>query len=112
MRDIQNWIAFIMAVLGAAMVVGGAGVILFRALKTVSSATPEEPVGIDLDTEPTAPVGSKPARTASFFRRVWRSAQALDSADRLIAWGIVLLVLAALAAGAIGFNVQLGVGNK
>jgi hypothetical protein len=108
MNDIKNWIAFIMAVLGAAMVVGGAAVILFRALKTVSSATPGPDSSVDLDTAPTAPVGPKP----SFLRRVWRSARALDSADRLIAWGIVLLVLGALAAGAIGFNVQFGVGNK
>jgi hypothetical protein len=31
----------------------------------------------------------------------------MPAADRLIAWGIVLLILAAIAAGAIGFKIDL-----
>lgn len=108
MRNMRDWIAFVMAVLGAALVVAGAAVILIRALKSVSAAKPVESAFSD----DTTIAGAKQAKAPGFLRRFWRSAMALESADRLIAWGVVLLLLGALAAGAIGFNLQLSLGNK
>jgi hypothetical protein len=61
-----------------------------------AAQTPTAPAGPDpTGQDPAAP--GWPARAAGPFGR-------LDAPERLIAWGIVLLVLAAIAAGAIGFD--------
>jgi hypothetical protein len=94
----RDWIAVIITVLGVLLVLAGATLILLRALPARSTApVAADPVDPESVTEPVpspVPVG---ARLAS----VWKEPTA---ADRLIFWGIVLLVLAAIAAGAITFN--------
>ncbi|HEY2675312.1 MAG TPA: hypothetical protein VGJ07_33700 [Rugosimonospora sp.] len=95
----RNWIAGAMTVLGTLLVLGGAVTIILRAWwkPAADDAQPASaPSGADLFS--TAPVVPAPdTRPARLFGR-------LDAPERLIAWGIVLLVLAAVAAGAIGFN--------
>ncbi|MET7417485.1 hypothetical protein [Dactylosporangium sp. NPDC005555] len=88
----RDWIAVIIAVLGVLLVLAGATLILLRALpaRTPVAAVPDD----DSVTSPPAPVT---ARIAS----AWKEP---TPADRLIFWGVVLLVLAAIAAGAITFN--------
>ncbi|GAB3862766.1 hypothetical protein ACFPIJ_55380 [Dactylosporangium cerinum] len=94
----RDWIAVIITVLGVLLVLAGATPILLRALPARSPAPVAAAPVADADDpafEPApVPVG---ARLAS----VWKEPTA---ADRLIFWGIVLLVLAAIAAGAITFN--------
>jgi hypothetical protein len=99
----RDWIAVIITVLGVLLVLAGATLILLRALPVRTPA----PAAVDADPdavtevvpEPVAPAASVPvtARIAS----AWKEP---SPADRLIFWGIVLLVLAAIAAGAITFN--------
>ncbi len=84
-----NWIAAVMAVLGTLLVLAGGAVIVARGLATSG------PVGADASTAVTSPTPS--SRILGALRR-------LQAADRLIVWGIVLLVLAAVAAGVISFN--------
>jgi hypothetical protein len=89
----RDWITGVTAVLGVLMVLGGATILVLRAL----AATPKAPLGDD-DTTMT------PATTAGTPIRLARAARQLPDADRLIAWGLGLLVLALIAAGAISFN--------
>ena len=109
----RNWIAGAMTVLGTLLVVGGAGTIILRAWWKTSagpSAAPTGPTATPAAAQqtaselfgpsplpPTPPTPATPARGTGPFGR-------LEAAERLIAWGIVLLVLAAVAAGAIGFD--------
>ncbi|GAA1506457.1 hypothetical protein GCM10009827_020250 [Dactylosporangium maewongense] len=99
----RDWIAVIIAVLGVLLVLAGATLILLRALPArpapAPAAGPSPSVlssdGSDTsDLSPAVPVG---ARISS----AWKEPTA---ADRLIFWGVILLVLAAIAAGAITFN--------
>ncbi|TMM32589.1 MAG: hypothetical protein E6F99_27065 [Actinobacteria bacterium] len=85
MRDV---IAATIAALGTVLVLGGAAIILRRAWFNRPPA--EE-----------ASTSSTPSYTVGDPRsRLMR----LSPPERLIAWGVVLLVLAAIAAGAIGFT--------
>ncbi|MGI5181040.1 hypothetical protein ACQEVZ_32495 [Dactylosporangium sp. CA-152071] len=97
----RDWIAVIIAVLGVLLVLAGATLILLRALpaRPAPAAGPSPSAlssdGSDTsDLSPAVPVG---ARISS----AWKEPTA---ADRLIFWGVILLVLAAIAAGAITFN--------
>lgn len=83
----RDWIAGAMTVLGTLLVLSGAAIIISR---TWFNKPPAEPV-----------TSSTPAYGGA---EKSRSLLRLSPPDRLIGWGIVLLVLAALAAGAIGFN--------
>jgi hypothetical protein len=89
----QDFIAALLAALGAILVIAGATV---TALKPVAA---EQPTGFSSET--TTPVSG----WKKFIRRV-------DGAERLIVWGIVLLVLASIAAGAISFNFGAAAGSK
>jgi hypothetical protein len=84
----RDWIAGAIGLLGALLVLGGAATILSRAWFNRPPA--EEP-----PTSPTPSYGvtGVPGRLAR-----------LSPPERLIAWGALLLVLAAIAAGAIGFS--------
>jgi hypothetical protein len=84
----RDWIAGAMTVLGTLLVLSGAGIIISR---TWFNKPPAE--------ETTAPA-SVPYGTAERAKSLLR----LSPPDRLIGWGIVLLVLAAVAAGAISFD--------
>lgn len=85
----QDFIAALLAVLGTLLVLAGATVTV---VKTVPSATDETGT----------PAGGK---AVGFVRR-------LNGSDRLIAWGVVLLVLAAIAAGAISFEFGANAGSR
>ena len=89
----QDFIAALMAGLGTILVLAGATVTV---LKPVAA---EQPAGFTAET----------ATPATGWRKVVRR---LDGADRLVAWGVVLLVLAAVAAGAISFNFGAEAGSK
>jgi hypothetical protein len=96
----RNWIAGAMTVLGTLLVLSGAGIIILRAWPRAGAAADGgDPLATGTVASGTAPASTDADRGAWALRR-------LGPPDRLIAWGIVLLVLAALAAGAIGF--QLG----
>lgn len=84
----REWIAVLLAVLGALMVLSGATITV---VKTVAPAQVDE----------TAPGNAIVKR----FRR-------LNGADRLVLWGVVLLFLAAIAAGAISFNFGAEAGTR
>jgi hypothetical protein len=98
----RNWIAGAMTVLGTLLVLGGAGTIILRTWWRPApgelAPTPAQQTASELfGPSSLPPTPAAPARAARPFGR-------LEAAERLIAWGTVLLVLAAVAAGAIGFN--------
>ncbi len=84
----RDWIAGAIGVLGALLVLGGAATILSRAWFNRPPAEEQS-----TSTTPSYTVGDVRGRLAR-----------LSPPERLIAWGAVLLVLAAIAAGAIGFT--------
>jgi hypothetical protein len=93
----RDWIAGAMTVLGTLLVLSGAAIIILRAW----SSGPLRPGPV------TTADGTDPATTTAVEPATERGARALfrlGPPDRLIAWGILLLVLAAIAAGAIGFE--------
>jgi hypothetical protein len=126
----RDSIAVIMAVLGVLLVLAGGTLLVLNALaaggglprRNLEAAKPTVPIapatssGSSADATAEVPVvapdaAPKPPVTARFAD----AARRLPSADRLIGWGIVLLVLAAVAAGAITFNFQLaadGIANS
>jgi len=96
----RNWIAGAMTVLGTLLVLSGGGTIVLRAWLRPAAGTGLAGTGESGTT--TAAVPERPALapdepSGRLFGR-------LGPPDRLIAWGILLLVLAAVAAGAIGFQ--------
>jgi hypothetical protein len=96
----QTFVAAVMTVLGTLLVLGGVAVIVVRA----TAPAGEYPVE---DLPPSVEVGATThARAAHWADRVTRLMRRMYPSDRLIAWGIVLLLLAAAAAGMIGVNVQ------
>ncbi|WP_327008470.1 hypothetical protein OHA72_15165 [Dactylosporangium sp. NBC_01737] len=92
----RDWIAVIITVLGVLLVLAGATLILLRALpaRTPAPAAAADP---SADTS----VAPEPVPVTTRIAGAWKEPTA---ADRLIFWGIILLVLAAIAAGAITFN--------
>jgi hypothetical protein len=108
----RDWIAVIMAVLGVLLVLAGGTLLVLNALAAgaarpaITPAGPDETTGEVPVGAPTAGPAGAPARPP-VTARLTDAARRLPAADRLIGWGIVLLVLAAIAAGAITFNFQL-----
>ena len=96
----RDWIAVIITVLGVLLVLAGATLILLRALPVRPSAPVPAPALAD-ESEAVTQVVPQPAPVSARIAGAWK---APTPADRLIFWGIVLLVLAAIAAGAITFN--------
>lgn len=91
----RAWIAGSMAVLGTLLVLAGGAIIVLKALQP----------GAPADAASTEEAPKVPARLANAVRR-------MPPADRLIGWGIVLLVLGAIAAGAIGFRLDADAGTR
>jgi hypothetical protein len=94
----RDWIAVIITVLGVLLVLAGATLILLRALPVRS---PAPAVADAAESEAVTQVVPEPVPVSARIAGAWK---APTPADRLIFWGIVLLVLAAIAAGAITFN--------
>src|SRR5689334_17878251 len=94
----RDWIAVIIAVLGVLLVLAGATLILLRALPSRPAAPASSLEG---DSDAVTVVTPAPAPVTARIASAWKEP---TPADRLIFWGIILLVLAAIAAGAITFN--------
>lgn len=99
----RDWIAVIVAVLGVLLVLAGAVLIVLQALAEGRPA-PAAAAGAPIDPD-AAP--APPPVTSRLFSAV----RSPSPADRLIFWGIILLVLAAIAAGAISFDLGAKGGN-
>jgi hypothetical protein len=99
----RDWIAVIMAILGVLLVLAGATIIVLRALSASDTPPASGTHSYGESTTEVTTTGSRPAVPA----RLAQAARRMPAADRLIAWGIVLLILAAIAAGAIGFKIDL-----
>jgi hypothetical protein len=80
----QDHIALLLAVLGTLLVVAGAALTVVRT--ATSEADPEEV-------------------TLTRRRRLRLWIKSLQPADRLIGWGVVLLLLSAIASGAVVFDI-------
>lgn len=93
----RNFIAAVMSILGILLVLAGAGIII---LPVVNRS------GAGSGADPTVESGG------SVFERGARRLARLGPSDRLILWGIVLLVVAAIAAGAIGFSLSATAAGK
>jgi hypothetical protein len=107
MSSMANWIGFTMALLGAVLVLAGSSLIFLHARGQLRPATADT-----YSTDPTAGSAAAPEGAGyGFVRRVFRAVRSLPDADHLIAWGMVLLVLGALAAGAIKFGVAFELGT-
>jgi hypothetical protein len=100
----RNWIAGVMTVLGSLLVLAGGAVVAVRA----TMSEPDEPERVPV-TQPAMEVGVTPRNPTS---RIIGTARRVNAADRLIAWGIVLLVLAAITTGAISFNLGASAASK
>ncbi|GAA2615610.1 hypothetical protein GCM10010399_53230 [Dactylosporangium fulvum] len=98
----RDWISVIVAVLGVLLVLAGATLIVMRALST-STPAPAGHAPVDSEST-TAEVPAVPPAAAPVHTRLIDAVKSPAPADRLIFWGIVLLVLAAIAAGAISFS--------
>jgi hypothetical protein len=90
----------VIVVLGALLVLTGLAAVVIRALwpATNSNATVAVP-----------PTVGTTWRGAD--GRLVRAARGMTEAERLVFWGVMLLVLGAIAAGAIGINVSANAGN-
>jgi hypothetical protein len=97
----RDWIAGSMAVLGTLLVLAGGTVIVLKALG-IGAAGEAPPAGETGSQYLPAPGGS---RLGLALRR-------MTAADRLIGWGLLLLVLGAVAAGAISFNLGAEAGTR
>jgi len=86
-----------MAVLGSLLVLSGGAVRVLRAMR------PEPEAAATTTTTETAPTS-----TTRFVQAVLR----IPDAYQLIGWGVVLLVLGAVAAGAISFNLGAEAGTR
>jgi hypothetical protein len=102
----RNWIAGIMTVLGSLLVLAGAAVVAVQAATPDADGHDHEHVPVN---QPTMEVGAIPVSRSA---RLLRVARRVRAADRLIAWGVVLLVLAAVTSGAIAFNVGASAASK
>jgi len=87
----QNWIAGLLAVLGTLLVLAGG------AITTLHNIGPTP-----------APAAQHTASRPTLLARL----RLLGGADRLLLWGVVLLVIAAIAADALSFNLGATAGTK
>jgi hypothetical protein len=84
----RNWIAGALMVLGVLLVLGGAATIISR-------------VWFNRPPAPEAPTTPTPYGTVDKAKSLLRD----SPANQLIFWGVILLVIACVATGAIGFNI-------
>jgi hypothetical protein len=100
----RDWIAGAMTVLGTLLVLSGAAVIVLRAWDSTKPAKPAEPAGAPV-TVPGTTFGTSATTSAPTpTERLTGARGRVGPAERLILWGTLLLVLAAITAGAIGFE--------
>jgi len=97
----RDWISGAMLVLGTLLVLAGAVVRIAGALGPAAAAPAE--------TVAPAPAEAAPAGRSGRF---WAAVRRMPTVDPLIAWGIVLLALAALVAGAVAVNLTGSLGTR
>ncbi|WP_238012046.1 hypothetical protein KZZ52_54585 [Dactylosporangium sp. AC04546] len=100
----RDWISVIVAVLGVLLVLAGSALIVMRALASSAPPAPLATPDSSFDESPTAAVVAPAPAPAPARNRLVDAVKNPSPADRLIFWGIILLVLAAIAAGAISFS--------
>ena len=105
----RDWISGAMLVLGTLLVLAGAVVRIAGALGPAAAA-PAETVA-PAPAEAVAPAPAEPA-PAGRSGRFWAAVRRMPTVDPLIAWGIVLLALAALVAGAVAVNLTGSLGTR
>jgi hypothetical protein len=84
----QDFIAALLAILGTILVLAGATATVVKAVAT-----------------PTTETEATGNRVLGWISRI-------NGADRLVAWGVLLLALAAIASGAIAFNFEASAGTR
>jgi hypothetical protein len=97
-----DWIGFSMALLGAVLVLAGAALIFVNAQRQLGTGAGS--YGEDQ-------AAATAANDRGLLRRIFGAVRSTPDADRLIAWGLVLLFIGALAAGAIKFGVAFELGT-
>jgi len=97
-----DWIGFSMALLGAVLVLAGAALIFLNAQRQLRAA------GSAYGEDATAATAGN---DRGILRRIFGAVRSTPDADRLIAWGLVLLFIGALAAGAIKFGIAFELGT-
>jgi hypothetical protein len=102
----RDWIAVIVAVLGVLLVLAGAVLIVMQALAEGRPSPAADPAHESTTEVPVIQPTPAPVTT-----RLFSAVKSPSPADRLIFWGIMLLVLAAIAAGAISFDLGAKGGN-
>ncbi|MEV4417114.1 hypothetical protein [Catellatospora sp. NPDC049609] len=98
----KDWIAGLLAVLGTLLVLAGATVTVVKTLTPDQSA---QPAGATTGTDPLGGTATNGNRFSRWLHRI-------NAADRLIGWGVILLALGAVAAGAIEFNLGASAGTR
>lgn len=113
----ESWIAGAMAVLGTLLVLAGGTLIVLRTLGRLptagagpQAASPDAPTlpGVTLPAGRAAGEEDDAATEPDGAGSWWR----LSPANQLLAWGILLLVLASLVAGLITFDIGLSTGAR
>src|SRR3954468_18579498 len=102
--SVRDYIAVIVAVLGVLLILAGATLIVLRALAEGRVAAATTPV-------PDGPTGEVPVVQPApppVVTRLRNAVKQTSAGDRLILWGILLLIIAAVAAGAITFSLAGG----
>ena len=97
-----DWIGFSMALLGAVLVLAGAALIFLNAQRQLRAAG--SAYGEDTTT-------ATAANGRGLLGRIFSAVRSTPDADRLIAWGVVLLFVGALVSGAIRFGVAFELGT-
>ncbi|MEV6924130.1 hypothetical protein AB0M46_06395 [Dactylosporangium sp. NPDC051485] len=101
----RDWIAAIVAALGVLLVLAGGALIFWQALGEARPFKPAAPLPESEYTPGYASDAPAPQPAAvPVSSRLFGAVKSPTSADRLIFWGIILLVLSAIAAGAISFD--------
>jgi hypothetical protein len=103
--EMQNVIAAVMLILGTLLVLAGVAVIVAKAI-----LTPDTDPGVDLPSVEVVPGAAPPTHPRT--RKLLRTVRRIEPSDRLIAWGVVLLLLAAVASGMISFNLGASATSK
>ena len=102
----RDWIAVIVAVLGVLLVLAGGVLIVLHALgeRRSPAAAPDPTPSFEADYGTDAATPAPRPASVPVADRLFGAVKNPTAADRLIFWGIILLVLSAIAAGAISFD--------
>ena len=101
----RSIVAAIMAILGTVLVLSGAAAFWAVALNRTDAASAERSASGPVSSPEASPESGRLNQTAGMLSRLPRP-------ERLILWGVVLLGLSAVAAGAISFSATATAGNR